>query len=94
MPELRVWEGRVQRGAIGGALISTEDWRLEHFLLPPQRRAQDRTPYLVLKDSLGSSQARGLKSAVGEGQRYEVRDGTENRVVDFGEEEYRATGVR
>jgi hypothetical protein len=84
--KLRVWESRL--------LISTEDWRLELLLLPAQRRAQDRAPDLVLKDSPGGGQARRLKSAVCEGEGYEVRDGTEDRVVYFGKEEYRTVRVR
>jgi len=91
--ELRVWESPLQRG-VSAALISTEDGRLEPFLLPAQRRAQDWAPDLVLKDPPGSRQAGRLKRAVCEGQGDEVRDGTEDRVVYFGKEEYRAASIR
>jgi hypothetical protein len=55
-----------------------------------QRRTHDWTSNLVLKNSLGSAQARRLKGAVCEGECYEVGDGTEDGVIYFSEEEYRS----
>lgn len=48
----------------------------------------------MLKDTLWSGQARRLKGAVCEREGYEVRNGAEDRVVDFGKEEDRAVIVR
>jgi hypothetical protein len=48
----------------------------------------------MLKDSLGSCQARRLKSVVGKGEGYEVRDRTEDRVVYFRKEEYSTVSIR
>jgi len=86
MPKLRVWESCLQHRPISRALLST---RLELFLLPAQRCAQNWSPYRVFKDSLGSSQARRLKSIVCEGEGYEMCDRTENRVFYFSEKEDR-----
>jgi hypothetical protein len=43
----------------------------------------------MLKDPLGTSQARCFKGPISDGQGDEVGDRTEDRVVDFSEEEYR-----
>ncbi len=93
--KLRVWEGHLRRrdAPIRGRLIPAEDGSLELRLLPAQRRAQDWTPYLVLKDALGSGQARRLKGIVSEGEGYKMSDSTEDRIVNLGKEEYRAVNV-
>lgn len=70
-----------------------EDWGLQFFDLPVQRRARHRAMHSLLKDSLRRGQARRLKGIVCDGEGDEMGNGTEDRVIDFGEEEDRAVSV-
>lgn len=66
VPELRVGEGQYQRDnhTIHYPLILTEDWSLEHLLLPVQGHIHNRALYLVLKDTLYRDQARYFEGPV------------------------------